>query len=152
MGWTNSKTAITVAILVTVSDVSHRLGAFLLTLPIISLIALLMSWQQHRNLPAISRLARETLVLVPLGLPFFLPLAFAERFRLEFWPAFLIGLALATATIGLWLCRAIGWQEPFADPRLARLVGVWGLLPDVVRDEMLRLADAACRLQIHGVR
>ena len=42
--------------------------------------------------------------------------------------------------------------EPFADPRLARLVEVWGMLSDAVRDEILGLADAACRLQIHGVR
>ena len=55
--------------------------------------ALVMSWQEHRDLPAISRLARETLVLVPLGLPFFVPLAFAQRFGLDFRPAFVIGLA-----------------------------------------------------------
>ena len=110
MLWTIIKTAIAAAIIVTVSDVSHRLprlGAILLTLPIVSLIAFAMSWQQHRDLPAISRLARETLVLVPLGLPFFVPLAFAERLGLDFWPAFIIGLALATVTIGLWL-----WMTP----------------------------------------
>ncbi len=106
MWWTIIKTVIAAAIIVTVSEVSQRLprlGAILLTLPIVSLIAFVMSWQQHRDLPGISRLARETLVLVPLGLPFFVPLAFAERFGLDFWPAFLIGLALATVTIGLWL-------------------------------------------------
>ena len=36
--------------------------------------------------------------------------------------------------------------ERFADPRLTRLVEVWGLLPDAVRDEMLGLVDAACPL------
>ena len=110
MWWVVIKTAIAAAIIVAVSDVSHRqprLGAFLLTLPIVSLIALVMSWQQHRDLPAISRLARETLVLVPLGLPFFVPLAFAQRFGLDFWPAFVIGLVVTTATIGLWL-----WLTP----------------------------------------
>jgi hypothetical protein len=109
MWWIIIKTAIAAAIIVAVSEVSYRLprlGAFLLTLPIISLIALVMSWQQHRDLPAISRLARETLVLVPLGLPFFVPLAFAERFGLDFWPAFITGLALAATTIGLWLWLA----------------------------------------------
>ena len=110
MWWIIIKTAIAAAIIVAVSEVSHRqprLGAFLLTLPIVSLIALVMSWQQHRDLPAISRLARETLVLVPLGLPFFVPLAFAQRFGLDFWPAFVIGLALAMATMGVWL-----WLTP----------------------------------------
>ena len=106
MWWIVLKTLIASGIIVAVSEVSQRLprlGAIFLTLPIVSLIAFVMSWQQHRDLPSMSRLARETLVLVPLGLPFFVPLAFAERFGLDFWPAFLIGLALATVTIGLWL-------------------------------------------------
>lgn len=95
MRWIVIKTVIAAAIIVAVSEVSQRLprlGALLLTLPIVSLIAFVMSWQQHRDLPAISRLARETLVLVPLGLPFFVPLAFTQRLGLDFWPAFLIGL------------------------------------------------------------
>ena len=44
-----------------------------------------------------------TLVLVPLGLPFFVPLAFAEKLGLGFWSAFFSGLALAFVTVGLWL-------------------------------------------------
>ena len=106
MWWIILKTAIAATIIVAVSEVSQRmprLGALLLTLPIVSLIAFVMSWQQHHDLPAISRLARETLVLVPLGLPLFVPLAFAKHFGLGFWPAFLSGLALAVVTIGLWL-------------------------------------------------
>lgn len=77
-------------------------GALLLTLPLVSILAFVMSWQQQHDLPAISRLARETLVLVPLGLPFFLPLAFAERMGLSFWSATALGLVLASFTIGAW--------------------------------------------------
>ena len=51
-------------------------------------------------MPAISRLARET--PVPLGLPFFVPLAYADRLGLSFRPAFAAGLVLASAVIGLW--------------------------------------------------
>ena len=50
---------------------SPRWGAFLLTLPLVSILAFLSTWQQRHDLGAISRVARETLVLVPLGLPFF---------------------------------------------------------------------------------
>lgn len=106
MWWQFSRVAIAVVTIVAVSEISSRfprLGALLLSLPLVSLLAFTMSWSQHRDLPAIGRLARETLVLVPLGLPFFLPLAFAERLGLSFWPAFAAGIALATATIGLWL-------------------------------------------------
>lgn len=64
-----------------------------------------MSVLDH-NLYNRSVLARETLILVPLGLPFFVPLAFAERLGLGFWGAMTAGLIAASLTIGLWL--AIG--------------------------------------------
>jgi hypothetical protein len=76
-----------------------RVGALVLTLPLVSLIAFVASWTKDADLPAISRLARETLILVPLGLPFFVPLAFAETLRLGFWPAFALGVLLAGTTI-----------------------------------------------------
>jgi hypothetical protein len=78
----------------------------LLSLPLISILAFVASWFQHRDVPAISRLARETLVLVPLGLPFFVPLALAERLGLNFWAAFAWGIVLASLTIGAWLLFA----------------------------------------------
>jgi len=42
-------------------------------------------------------------VLVPLGLPFFVPLAWAGRLELNFWAAFALGLLLASISVGLWL-------------------------------------------------
>jgi hypothetical protein len=80
-----------------------RLGALLLTLPIVSIIAFAATWTKDHDLAAMARLSRETLILVPLGLPFFLPLAFAEQLGLGFWPSLACGLALASAIIGLWL-------------------------------------------------
>jgi hypothetical protein len=80
-----------------------RWGALLLSLPLVSILAFLSGWSQGRDLAAISRLARETLVLVPLGLPFFVPLAFAERLNLGFWTAFTFGSVLALIFVGLWL-------------------------------------------------
>jgi hypothetical protein len=98
-----------VVAVIAVSNRSPRLGAFLLTLPVVSIMAFLMSWHARRDLEGISRLARETLVLVPLGLPFFVPLAFAPKLGLSFWAAFLCGLAFASVTVGLWL-----WLGPKA--------------------------------------
>lgn len=86
---------------------NQRLGAFLLTLPLVSIMAFIAAWYADRDIARISRLARETLVLVPLGLPFFVPIAFANRLGLSFWPAFAAGIALASITIGLWL-----WPGP----------------------------------------
>lgn len=99
------RAAIAAAIIVTVSELSSRhprIGALLLSLPMISIVALAMAWTQHRDLESVSKLCRETLVLVPLGLPFFLPLAFAARFGLGFWTAFGLGVVLASGCIGAW--------------------------------------------------
>ncbi len=82
---------------------SPRLGAFLLTLPLVSILAFIAAWYSGHDMPRISRLARETLVLVPLGLPFFIPIGFAHKLGLSFWGAFLAGIGLASITIGLWL-------------------------------------------------
>jgi hypothetical protein len=100
------KAAISATIIVAVSLISQRFprwGAVLLTLPIVSILAFVMSWHTSHDLRAISRLARETLVLVPLGLPFFVPLAFCDRLGIGFWTAAAAGLLLATLTIGGWL-------------------------------------------------
>lgn len=88
-----------------VSEISGRfprLGALLLTLPVVSLIAFIATWHKNQDLQSISTLARETLILVPLGLPFFIPLAMASQWKLGFWPAFALGIVLASMTIGLW--------------------------------------------------
>jgi hypothetical protein len=62
-----------------------------------------MTWIRDHDLKNLSQLSRETLVLVPLGLPFFIPLGFAERLGLSFWSALAAGLVLAVLTIGGWL-------------------------------------------------
>lgn len=93
------------AIIFFVSELSRRsprLGALLLTLPLVSILAFFAAWFKDHDLKSLSQLARETLILVPLGLPFFVPLAFSDRFGLGFWSAMLVGLILASITIGSW--------------------------------------------------
>jgi hypothetical protein len=101
------------AVVMAVTELSRkypRVGALLLTLPLVSILAFVMTWTKHEDLPSISRLAKETLVLVPLGLPFFLPIAFADRFGLSFWPALIAGIVLAAGAIGTWY-----WLGPALD-------------------------------------
>jgi len=103
------RTAVVAVIVVAVAELSKRhprYGALLLSLPIVSILAFLLSWWQHRDVPALSRLSRETLILVPLGLPFFVPFAFAMRLNLSFWQCFAAGIVLASLTIGAWLLWA----------------------------------------------
>jgi len=109
MWWMLTKAGIGAAVIVAVAEISNRYpraGALLLTLPLVSILAFVMSWTQHHDLPAISRLAKETLILVPLGLPFFVPMAFAEQLGLQFGSAFAAGLILAAVIIGAWLWLA----------------------------------------------
>jgi len=95
--------AIIIAAVSELSRRSPRMGAMLLTLPLVSILAFAAAWVNDHDLKSLSQMARETLILVPLGLPFFVPLAFADRFGLSFWSAMGLGLFLASITIGLWL-------------------------------------------------
>lgn len=82
---------------------SPRLGGFILSLPLVSMLAMLMSWFRDHDIVAVSRFARETLVFVVCGLPFFVPLAFAPQLGLGFWAAMGAGTALAAATTAVGL-------------------------------------------------
>ncbi|HBN76962.1 MAG TPA: hypothetical protein DD473_14320 [Planctomycetaceae bacterium] len=109
MWWRAIIAGLVVAGVSELADRFPRLGALLLTLPVISIVAFIATWNKNQDLNTISQLARETLILVPLGLPFFIPLAFSERLNIGFWSAFAAGILLATATIGLWF-----WLGPQA--------------------------------------
>lgn len=84
-----------------------RLAAVLLFVPIAIPIVFLTMYWHHGRLDSISRLSREALVLIPLSLPMFIPLAAAHRLHLSFWPALISSCILAAATISLylWLAR-----------------------------------------------
>lgn len=103
--WLIVKALISAAVIVAVAELSSRmprLGARLLTLPIISILAFIMAWNKDHDMIAISKLARETLVLVPLGLPFCVPLPMSSKTGLSFRPSFGLGVVMATPTIGAW--------------------------------------------------
>jgi hypothetical protein len=107
--WNIARVVIVAMIVVTVAEISRRYprwGALLLSLPLVSILAFLVSWFQYKDLPAISRLSRDTLVLVPLSLPFFLPFAFAPRLGIGFWTSLAAGLAMTICCIGIFLVFA----------------------------------------------
>jgi hypothetical protein len=106
MTWNIVRVVFVAIIVVAVAELSKRYpryGALLLSLPIVSILAFLLSWFQHRDLFAISQLSRETLVLVSLGLPFFVPFALSTRLHTGFWSCFVAGIFFASLTIGAWL-------------------------------------------------
>ena len=107
--WNVVRVAVVAVLVIAVAEISKRsprLGAVLLSLPIMSILAFQFSWWQHHDLPSVSRMARDTLMLVPLSLPFFIPFALAERLGWSFGGCFAAGIALATLTIVAWLSMA----------------------------------------------
>ena len=104
--WNIARVAIAAVIIVAAAELSKRFpryGALLLSLPIVTILAFVMSWFQYHDLPATSKLAKETVILVLLGLPFFLPLMYSSPLGLSFWASLVLGVALASLTIGAWL-------------------------------------------------
>lgn len=92
-----------------VSEVARRfprLGSLILTLPIVIPAVFVVMYLRDRNLAPVARLARETLILIPLGLPFFAPIALAPRLGIGFWPALAAGLSLVGLTVGSYLLVA----------------------------------------------
>ena len=95
-------------IVVSVSEVarrSPRVADVILAVPLVVFAVYAVMYLRTPDLAPISRMARQMLVLVPLGLTFFVPLAFAHQLHLSFWPAFAIGLVLVTVAVTtyLWL-------------------------------------------------
>ena len=107
--WNIARVAIGAIIIVAVSELSKkfpRYGALLLSLPIVTILAFVMSWFQYHDLPAISKLAKETAVLVLLGMPFFIPVIFSNQLGLSFWVSMGLGIALASLAISVWILIA----------------------------------------------
>src|SRR5262249_14528054 len=94
-------------VVVAVSEVARRyprVADVILAVPLVVFAVYALMYLRAPDLAPIARMARQMLVLVPLSLTFFVPLAFADRFTLIFWRAFAMGLALVPASVGpsLW--------------------------------------------------
>lgn len=95
-------------VVVAVSELAQRyprVADVILAVPLVVFAVYAVMYLRTPDIAPISKMARQMLVLVPLSLTFFVPLAFADRLHLSFWPAFAIGLVLVTASVStyLWL-------------------------------------------------
>src|SRR5205085_990551 len=93
-------------VVVAVSEIARRyprVAEVILAVPLVVFAVYAIMYLRTPDLAPISKMARQMLILVPLSLPFFVPLAFAARLHLTFWPAFAIGLALVSATVSTYL-------------------------------------------------
>lgn len=90
------------AVVIAITEIAQRwprLAAILLFVPLAIPVIFVSMYLRDPNPASISRLSRDALILIPLSLPMFLPIAFAPRWNLSFWPALAIGLFLASLTI-----------------------------------------------------
>jgi hypothetical protein len=93
-------------VVVAVSEVARRyprVADVILAVPLVVFAVYVLMYLRTPDLAPITRMARQMLILVPLSLTFFLPVAFAERLHLTFWPAFATGLALVAASVSTFL-------------------------------------------------
>ena len=93
-------------VVVAVSEVARRyprVADVILAVPLVVFAVYAVMYVRTPDIAPIARMARQMLILVPLSLTFFVPVAFAERFHLTFWPAFAIGLVLVAASVSSYL-------------------------------------------------
>jgi len=96
-------------IIIGVSEIAGkfpRLSALILTVPALPAAILLLTYLKGYGVGPVSTLSREMLFLIALGLPIFVPLAFAHKLQLSFWPAFLAGIVLSSICITTYVCLA----------------------------------------------
>jgi len=105
-----AKVALSGIIIMAASEVARRsptYGAFLISLPIVSILAMVWLWRDTGNSERIASLSEETFWLILPTLPMFLALPALLRHGFAFWTALAISCAL---TIALYLL--VVWGLP----------------------------------------
>ena len=80
---------------------SPLLAGFLIALPLTSMLALLFSYYEFRDMKKIQEFACSILLSVPLSLLFFVPFILSRWIKMNFPVAFTAGLTLLYAAYGL---------------------------------------------------
>jgi hypothetical protein len=93
-------------VVVAVSEIAAkfpRLGALMLTIPVVPAAVLMMMYLKAGDLGAVSGISRQMLVLIAIGLMGFVPLAAAQRLHWPFWGAYVAGVLLVVTGVGAYL-------------------------------------------------
>jgi len=109
------KVAITVVIVIAVSEIAKRSsfwGAILASLPLTSLLAFIWLYVDTGNAQSVASLSRSIFWLVLASLPLFALLPMLLNAGWSFWPSLLVASVVTTgAYIGLvWLLPRVGIQ------------------------------------------
>ena len=68
------------------------LAGFLIALPLMSIIAILFSYNEHKNLEKTIMFSKSIFVGIPISLSFFLPFFFAKSLGLGFYSTYSLGI------------------------------------------------------------
>tara|TARA_X000000950_G_scaffold91018_1_gene114539 strand:+ start:238 stop:576 length:339 start_codon:yes stop_codon:yes gene_type:complete len=69
-----------------------QLAGFIIALPLVSMIALVLSYFEHQNKDQTVIFAKSILIGIPLSLLFFVPFLLAKYLSLNFWSLFFLGI------------------------------------------------------------
>jgi len=102
------KLAMSLAVILASAEAAKRsptLGAFIVALPLVSILSMTWLWWDTRDAAKVGAYAREIFFLVPASLLFFLPFLFEPRSHWPYWLNFSLGfaaMAAAFAALGFW--------------------------------------------------
>jgi hypothetical protein len=102
------KIAMSVAAILASAEAAKRsptLGAFIVALPLVSLLSMTWLYWDTKDAAKVSAYAREIFFLVPVSLLFFLPFLFEPRSHWPYWLNFACGfvsMGLGFAALGYW--------------------------------------------------
>lgn len=77
------------------------LAGFIVALPMVSMLSILFSYAEYRDMDKINQFAVSILVTIPLSLTFFLPFVLNRWIKLGFAWTYLLALACVAAAYGL---------------------------------------------------
>ena len=108
-----AKAAISGFIILGASEIAKRnpiYGALLVSLPLVSILAMVWLWRDTGDSERIAALSEGTFWLVLPTLPMFLVLPALLRHGVSFWAALVLscGLTIALYILAVWLLRRLG--------------------------------------------
>ena len=104
MGWIIFKTLFSGAIISFASWLSGRkpiLAGFIIALPMMSMLSILFSYLQYRDMEKINQFATSIIVSVPLSLTFFIPFVLNRWLKWGFAPIYILALGCLAAAYGI---------------------------------------------------
>jgi hypothetical protein len=90
------KTILSALIIAFASWLSGRkpvLAGFIIALPLMSMLAILFSYLEYRDMNKVNQFADSILVAVPLSLTFFIPFILNKWLKMGFVPTYLLAIA-----------------------------------------------------------